>query len=150
MLAGLLAFVPSMVGNSAGTADSIGPLRQAISAGAVHRALGAKGTIGAVTARGGLDKEIVRRVVRRHLADVEGCYEKGLKREPKLAGSLKVKFTVATGGRASSASVVSSTLGDSRMEKCVVDAVKSWEYPQNMCGCETAITITFEFSPEQL
>jgi hypothetical protein len=28
--------------------------------------------------------------------------------------------------------------------------VKSWEYPQNMCGCETAITITFEFSPEQL
>ena len=64
--------------------------------------LGPRGTTGPVVIpgdvgkpRGALDKEIIRRVIRRHLNELRFCYERELAKSPSLAGRVVVTFTLA-------------------------------------------------------
>lgn len=84
--------------------------------------------------RGALDKEIVRRVVRRHLNEVKFCYERALARFPSLAGRVVIQFAIDPAGRVASAAVASTTLGSREVEGCVTQAVRRWEFPKPMGG----------------
>ena len=77
---------------------------------------------GVVTSQGALDKEIIRRIVRRHVNEVKYCYDQALVRQPKLDGRLVVKFTIAGTGQVLASVVQSSTLGVASLEFCVVNA----------------------------
>jgi hypothetical protein len=99
-----------------------------------------------MTVHGGLDREIIRRIFMRHLDEVRECYGKGLAQDSQLAGRVLARFTVTTSGKAYSCKVASSTLASPVVEKCVVKAVGSWDFPQNMCGCETRIKVALNFS----
>ena len=112
----------------------------------VHRAQGVKVDVGPITLRGGLDKEIIRRIVRYHVDEVKGCYEDGLAQKPGLEGRVTIKFTVSVTGEVVSPKVASSTLGNSRVESCVVKAMHGWEFPRSMCGCESLVSVAFDFS----
>jgi hypothetical protein len=80
--------------------------------------------------RGGLDKEIVRRVIRQHLNEVKYCYEQQLPRHPDLAGRMSVQFTIAPAGNVMASLLQSSSLANVAVESCVVQAVKRWQFPQ--------------------
>jgi TonB family protein len=101
--------------------------------------------VGAVT--GSLDKEIIRREVRRHLNEVRYCYEQGLVRQPQLVGRLVVRFTIAATGRVLAAAPQSSTLGVASVENCVVQAVQRWQFPQPAGGGLAMVSYPFQFSP---
>ena len=45
--------------------------------------------------RGQLDKEIIRRIIRRHINEVKYCYEQELTKQPELGGRIMVQFTIA-------------------------------------------------------
>ena len=64
--------------------------------------------------RGTLDKEIIRRTVRRHLNEVKYCYEKALATRPSLAGRIVTQFTIAPTGRVLAAVIQSSSLASPR------------------------------------
>jgi TonB family protein len=87
-------------------------------------------TPGTVKARGRLDKEIIRRVIRSHLKEVKYCYETELVRKPDLYGRLTVQFTITPTGTVSSAAVEQSSLGNRNVEQCIAGAVKRWTFPQ--------------------
>ena len=86
--------------------------------------------LGIASCAGTLDKEIIRRIVRRHLNEVKYCYEQALARQPTLDGRLVVQFTIAGTGQVLASVVQSSTLGSPAVEMCVVNAVKRWEFPR--------------------
>ena len=54
--------------------------------------------IGDGIVKGQLDKEIIRRIVRRHLNEVRYCYEQALTKQPKLDGRLVTQFTISGNG----------------------------------------------------
>ena len=104
-------------------------------------------TIGIASVRGTLDKEIIRRVVRRHLNEVKYCYQQALTRRPTLEGRLVTQFTIAATGQVLAAFVQSSTLREVSVEACVVNAVKRWEFPAPDRGGLAMVSYPFTFAP---
>lgn len=97
--------------------------------------------------RGALDKEIIRRIVRRHLNEVRYCYDKALAAHPSLAGRVVVQFTIAPTGRVLVALLQSTTLGAPAVESCMVEAVRRWEFPQPQGGGLVSVSYPFQLSP---
>ncbi len=85
---------------------------------------------GTAEVRGSLSKEVIRRVVRRHINEVKFCYEQELNKNPDLEGRVVVKFIIAASGAVQSAVVASSSIHNSRVESCVVQAVRRWTFPK--------------------
>ena len=66
--------------------------------------------------RGGLSKEIIRRTVRKHLAEVKYCYEKELTRNPELGGKIIMSFVIDPTGVVVKSSVAASTMKNGVVE----------------------------------
>jgi TonB family protein len=103
--------------------------------------------IGHATVQGTLDKEIIRRIVRRHLNEVKFCYQEALAAHPALEGRLVTQFSIAPSGRVLAAVVQSSTLKAVSVESCVVNAIKRWEFPAPERGGLAMVSYPFTFAP---
>jgi TonB family protein len=102
---------------------------------------------GQANVRGSLDKEIIRRIIRRHINEVKYCYEQELTRKADLGGRISVTFTIAATGQVVASVVQNSTMGNVRVEGCVVQAVRRWEFPKPLGGGIVIVTYPFNFTP---
>jgi TonB family protein len=115
--------------------------------GGLHRRVsrGPEVIPGTVSAKGSLDKEIIRRIVHLHMNEVKYCYDQELVRKAGLEGRLSVQFVISPFGQVISSVVQSSTMGNIHVEKCVVDAVKRWEFPKPTGGGIAIVSYPFNF-----
>jgi TonB family protein len=79
--------------------------------------------------RGSLSKEVIRRVIQRHINEVRFCYEQELNSRPDLSGRVQVKFIISPSGAVQAANVENSSLGAARAEQCIAQAVRRWTFP---------------------
>jgi hypothetical protein len=79
--------------------------------------------------RGSLSKEVIRRVIQRHINEVRFCYEQELNARPDISGRVQVKFIISPSGAVQAANVESSTLGSPKAEGCIATAVRRWTFP---------------------
>jgi hypothetical protein len=86
---------------------------------------------GAGTGTGGLSPEQIRRVVMAHLGALRACYESEADRNPNLKGGVTVQWQIAPEGVVSGASLANSSLGNARVEGCVVRQVRGWKFPSS-------------------
>jgi TonB family protein len=84
---------------------------------------------GGAEVRGSLSKEVIRRVVRRHINEVKFCYEQQLNARPDLSGRVTTRFVISPTGSVQSAMVGSSSLRNEAVESCIVRAVRRWTFP---------------------
>lgn len=84
---------------------------------------------GEADVRGSLSREVIRRVIRRHINEVRFCYEQELAQRPDLAGRVTVSFIISATGAVQTASVANTTLNNARVEGCVAQAVRRWTFP---------------------
>ena len=90
----------------------------------------------------GIDRDMVRRIVRAHINEVRSCYNAGLTKNPSLEGRVLIKFTIIPTGKVSSAMVEENTTKDTAVGNCIAKAVKRWSFPKVAKG--TAI-VTYPF-----
>ncbi len=102
---------------------------------------------GTADVRGSLSKEVIRRVVRRHINEVKFCYERELNTRPDLAGRVAIKFIISATGAVQSANVANSSLGNANVEQCVAQAVRRWAFPAPDGGGIVVVTYPFMLSP---
>ncbi len=102
--------------------------------------------IGRTETRGRLSREVVRRVIRRHLNEVRFCYAQGLEDRPDLAGRVTVQLVINSLGMVWTSAVESSTLGNIPVEQCVVNAVRRWTFPES--DGATAVTYPLVFDSQ--
>lgn len=121
-------------GGGAGGASTGAP-RGATSAVAEARVGVAPGT---PTTRGSLSVEQIRRVVMAHAGALRACYEAEAQRNPGLHGGVTATWTIEASGAVSNASVASSTLGNPRVEGCVVRQIKTWRFPSGDAATQVA------------
>ena len=76
----------------------------------------------------GLSPEQISRVVRAREGAFRACYESAAARDPKLQGGVTVNFTVAPSGSVN-ARIASSTLGNPRVESCVLRMFNRLHFP---------------------
>lgn len=96
---------------------------------------------------GGLPKEMIRRVIRRHLNEVRFCYEQALSGQPDLAGRVTISFLIAQSGAVSNATVLNSSLNNPRVGACIATAARRWAFPQPENGGVVAVRYPFVLSP---
>jgi MYXO-CTERM domain-containing protein len=99
------------------------------------------------TVGAGLQRDIVRRIVRAHINELRHCYNLGLAKNPTLAGTLDLDFTIDTAGKVSVVSVdaEATTLGDPAVGACAAKAVRRWSFPKS--SAPVVVSYPFALSP---
>lgn len=78
---------------------------------------------------GSMDADALRRVIRRKQSGIKACYNNALKRNPKLAGKLILRFEIDESGRVQNSSF-GGTLNSKEVESCVRRRMRSWRFPR--------------------
>ncbi len=98
---------------------------------------------GRAEVRGSLDKEIIRRIIRRHINEVKYCYQKELQANPDLYGRIIIQFTIAATGQVMASVVQKSTMKNKKVEGCIAQAVRRWLFPKPKGGGIVIVSYPF-------
>ncbi len=101
---------------------------------------------GNVLVMGSLPKDIIRRIIKQHLAQIRYCYEKELVRTPGMFGKVATQFTISGQGRVIDAKVTRSTLGNRVVEGCVTQKIRTWKFPKPKGGGIVIVNYPFVFN----
>jgi hypothetical protein len=100
---------------------------------------------GTTTVRGeGLSREVVRRIIRRHINEVRFCYETQLRSQPGLEGRAELELVIDSHGRVTESSVEGGTLNDDSVEGCLAAAGRRWAFPAFLETSREPITATHD------
>jgi hypothetical protein len=97
---------------------------------------------GPATVMGSIDKELIRKVIQDHAAQIRYCYETQLAINPRLQGKVAIKWVINADGSASSPQVDHSatTLEDAKVHECMMSRITSWAFPKPKGGGIAVIT----------
>jgi hypothetical protein len=99
-------------------------------------------TIGIPNTSGDLDREIIRRYVKRNYEKIAYCYERKLMSNPGIEGQMSVAFLIAPDG------TVQSSNGngfDGEVASCVAGVVKQIKFPRPNNGGPVQVNYPFTF-----
>jgi TonB family protein len=96
--------------------------------------------------RGSLDKEDIRKEVRRHNAQLRGCYERALNHRPDLTGRITIRFAISPTGQVLSSGIQSSTINSAEVDDCTGRAVCDWRFPPPNGGGIVIVSYPFNFT----
>ena len=114
------------------------------------------GLVGTAVARqvsvaGGMDREVVAKVINSRLVEVSACAERALLKGTSVVGKLVVEWQISNVGAVKSAQTKVSTLRNPELEACVVARIRTWRFPQTSSGGTIAFPFLFrdldEFTP---
>ncbi len=91
-------------------------------------------SVGRPIIMGSLSMEIIRQVIHSHRDQIKYCYSKELTRSPNLSGKVSVKFTINPKGYVQQASISSTTLRNSAVERCMTQKIRTWKFPEPKGG----------------
>lgn len=95
---------------------------------------------------GGLDRDIVQRVVRQHRGELKACYENELQKNRKLGGELVIKFTITGKGDVISAVTAGGDFRNPTLESCITKRIRRWIFPEPRGGGIVVVKYPFRFS----
>ncbi|HXJ21205.1 MAG TPA: AgmX/PglI C-terminal domain-containing protein [Polyangia bacterium] len=95
---------------------------------------------------GSLDKEVIRSIIRSHLAQARACYDAVAQTDPAAAGMLKLTFGIAPSGQVATSCLESSQLRDAVVERCMADIPLSWTFPPPEGGGWVVVTYPYLFT----
>jgi hypothetical protein len=98
---------------------------------------------GRMSPNGALHPDVVRRIVRQNVGRFRLCYEKGLERDPRLAGRVAVRFVIARDGSVASVANGGSQLSDAGVVACVVRSFGGLSFPRPE---RDAVTVVYPIS----
>jgi Ca-activated chloride channel family protein len=98
-----------------------------------------------MTVSGGLSREAVVETVRRHLPEMEKCYEIALQRDSSLKGGMILKFVLDAEGTVQKVQIISSEMASTDLEACLKERLKTWKFPSLTEGSTAEVTYPFTF-----
>lgn len=96
---------------------------------------------------GAIDVAQVRAVVDANRAQVRSCYERRLKVNNVLQGSLKLQVKVGASGQVAQ-TTVGGSLNDKEVFACVRHLAEQWRFPAPSGGACAVVAAPFQFSPK--
>jgi len=96
---------------------------------------------------GKLPPEVIKRIVRANFPRFRVCYEQGLKKEPKLAGTVANKFVIDATGAVESVTAEGGTLPNEQVKSCITGVFRTLSFPEPEGG-KVTVTYPLEFQRE--
>ncbi len=100
---------------------------------------------GKTTVVGGLDKDVIMKVIKRHQNEIKFCYEQELQKNPALAGKVAVAWTIDATGGVSEANISESSIGNANVESCIEQRIRRWKFPEPQGGGVVNVTFPWIF-----
>lgn len=100
---------------------------------------------GKTTVVGGLDKDVIMKVIKRHQNEIKFCYEQELQKNAALGGKVAVAWTIDPTGGVSEANVSESSIGNANVESCIVQRIRRWKFPEPQGGGVVNVTFPWIF-----
>ncbi len=91
------------------------------------------------------DPEVIDAVINKNKASVEYCYQSQLKLDPNLRGEIVVRFDILPDGRVGSVKIISSTLNNSKVERCIQRSIRRWSNFPKLHDSRSIVTIQTKF-----
>ena len=95
---------------------------------------------------GVMDKDAIRRVVKKNLVQLKNCYEKLAQRKRDSSGRVELGWDIHSGGRVCNVKIVSSQIKDQEMLNCMKLRLASWRFPDPPEGVIGEVTYPFVFA----
>ena len=92
---------------------------------------------------GRLAAEVIQDAVRARYAEFQACYRQGLTRNPRLRGTVSVRFLIAEDGRVESVSKAGGDLSDEAVVRCVHDVFAGLRFPAPEGG---VVSVVYPFA----
>jgi len=103
-------------------------------------------TSSASSARGSLPRSEIQAAIQDFFPDFKSCYEMALERNPKLEGTLSLRFVIGARGRPVRSTIQNSELKDPKLDSCMVELSCALEFPEPKGGGIVTVTYPFVFS----
>ncbi|MCC7070448.1 MAG: AgmX/PglI C-terminal domain-containing protein [Deltaproteobacteria bacterium] len=91
----------------------------------------------------GLSREQILKVINANVGQIQGCYERGLRDDPSIAGRVQVAWTIAPTGEVTGTRVQTSTLGAPTVERCILDKIELWRFPASKGRSQVVFPFSF-------
>jgi hypothetical protein len=99
-------------------------------------------SIGQPIIDGDLDKQIIRRYIKRNIQKLTYCYERELLAKPMLAGTVMVDFAISPNGNVAKAAAKGV---DTVVSDCVAGVIRGIEFPKPKGGGSVHVQYPFIF-----
>jgi C-terminal processing protease CtpA/Prc len=90
-----------------------------------------------------IDKEAVRKIIRKNLASFKKCYDNEVNDNPDIGGKVVLSWDISDTGELKTANIKSSDLKNLNAEECIVSTVKTLKFPEAAKG--TTINVSYPF-----
>jgi hypothetical protein len=94
---------------------------------------------------GGLDKDVIYRVIQAKQDQIKFCYERELRDSPKLEGMVRVQWTIGPDGSVIQSDIIDDTLERKRAADCIINVVEHLKFPAPMGGGNVNVTFPWIF-----
>ncbi len=94
---------------------------------------------------GTVDARGVSATVHAHAGEVRTCFQNARMFRSDVQGRVTIQALLSGDGSVAAASVASTTANDSRLEGCILAALKSWSFPRPAGAVAGTATYTFNF-----
>lgn len=94
---------------------------------------------------GGLDREVISKVIQTELGQIRYCYERQLSATPDLYGKIQVKFTIGSEGKVVAQSIGSTSVNNAMVEGCILRRIAGWQFPKPKGGTQVIVSYPFLF-----
>jgi hypothetical protein len=95
---------------------------------------------------GSADPVALAAEIRRRLSAIRACYERALRRSPRLGGKLVLRFTIAAAGTVTAVDFDEDTIQDGELSRCLRELALRWRFPPPQAA-PVEITFPFVFQP---
>jgi hypothetical protein len=92
---------------------------------------------------GTIPEGLIEKILAKHLAKFQYCYEKALLTDASLAGTVTMQWTINLGGSSSDVKVVRSKMSNAGLHNCVTAELRKIRFPSPSGG---AVVIKYPFS----
>jgi hypothetical protein len=110
---------------------------------------GGKGGI-SVSGAGKMSEALIEKILSRHLAKFQYCYEKALLSEPSLAWNILFQWVIAPGGQVSNVKVVRSAMNNAGLHRCITAEIGRISFAPGPTGGSVEVRHPFAFSASSL
>ena len=97
---------------------------------------------------GGMDPDVIRRILKEHIPQFRYCYQKELdKSKAPMSGVLKLNFVIGSSGHVSKAGVSAKSPLPVKLKGCVVNVLKGIKFPSPLGGGVAEVNQPINFYP---
>ena len=91
------------------------------------------------------NKDDIRRAIDNQVPQLLTCYEALLAQRPNKEGKIVLSWAIDKKGEVNSPRILKSEINSKTLEKCALEAVKTWSFPENVVTDDSEIYITYPF-----